>query len=77
MIQASITPLVVMLVCRLLGASSETAINVAMWYSVALLFGLGWLAATRAGLAGWPRLAATAFAAVLGLVVVILKASLH
>jgi hypothetical protein len=77
MIEASVTPLVVLLGSRLLGASAETAVNIALWYTVVLLVTLGWLAATRGHLAGWPRIAATAFAAVLGLIVVGLKASLH
>lgn len=77
MIQASVTPLLVLLGSRLLGASTTTAIDIALAYTVCLLVGLGWLAATRAGLAGWPRMAAAGFAAILGLLVVMLKASLH
>jgi hypothetical protein len=60
-----------------LGASAGTAVNIALWYNVLLLVALGWLATTRADLVGWRRLVATAFTAVLGLVVVGLKASLH
>jgi hypothetical protein len=77
MIEASVTPSVVLLGSRLLGASAGSAVDIALWYTVVLLVVLGWLAATRAELVGWPRLVATAFAAVLGLVVVGLKASLH
>ena len=77
MIEASVTPLVVLLGSRLLGASAEAAVNIALWYTVLLLVTLGWLAATRGHLTGWPRIAATAFAAFLGLIVVGLKASLH
>ena len=77
MIEASVTPLAVLLICRLLGASAAAAVTIALWYAVALLIALGWLAATRAGLTRWLRLAATMFAAVLGLLVVALKASLH
>jgi hypothetical protein len=77
MIEASVTPLVVLLGSRLLGADAETALNIALWYTVLLLVTLGWLAATRAHLVAWRRLAATAFAALLGLIVVGLKASLH
>jgi hypothetical protein len=77
MIQASVTPLIVLLGGRLLGAGSEAAVNIALAYTMVLLLVLGWLAATRAGLARWPRLLAAAFATLLGLVVVILKASLH
>lgn len=77
MIQASVTPLVVMLISRLLGASNELAVDIALFYTILLLVALGWLAATRALLVGWPRLAATSFAAVLALIVVGLKASLH
>jgi hypothetical protein len=77
MIQASITPLVVLLASRLLGATSETAVDIALAYTVILLVALGGLAATRAGLTGWQRLLATLFAAVLGLIVIGLKSSLH
>jgi hypothetical protein len=44
---------------------------------VFLLVVLGWLAARAAGLTGWPRWAAMAFAGILGLVVVALNVSLH
>jgi hypothetical protein len=77
MIQASVTPLIVMLISRLAGASSELAVNIALVYTVLLLVALGWIAATRALLAGWGRVAATGFTAVLGLIVVVLKTSLH
>lgn len=77
MIQASVTPLVVLLGSRLLGADSETAVNIALGYTDVLLALLGWLAATRAGLTGWPRALAAAFAIFLGLVVVVLKGALH
>jgi hypothetical protein len=69
--------LVVLLGSRLLGATSETAVNIALAYTVILLVALGGLAATRAGLTGWQRLLATIFAAVLGLIVIGLKGSLH
>ena len=77
MIQASVTPLIVLLVCRLLGAGNETAANIALGYTVVLLALLGWLAATRASLTGWARVAAAGFSVLLGLLVVALKASLH
>lgn len=77
MIQASVTPLLVLLGSRLLGASSAMAVNIALGYTVALLVLLGALAGTRAGLTGWPRAAAAGFAALLGLAVVGLKVSLH
>jgi hypothetical protein len=77
MIEVSVTPLLVMLVSRLLGASGDTAVTIALWYNVLLLVGLGWLVTKRAELIGWRRFVATAFTAVLGLVVVGLKASLH
>ena len=77
MIQASVTPLVVMLGSRLFGADNETAVDIALSYTVVLLAMLGYLAATRAGLTGWARVLAAGFATFLGLVVVVLKASLH
>jgi positive regulator of sigma E activity len=77
MIQASVTPLLVLLLSRLAGASSAAALDAALAYTVFLLVVLGWLAARRAGLDGWQRWSATAFAGLLGLIVVALKASLH
>lgn len=77
LIQASTTPLLVLLLSRACGASNAAALDAALAYTVFLLIVLGWLAARSAGLTGWPRRAATAFAGVLGLVVVALKASLH
>jgi hypothetical protein len=77
MIQASVTPLVVLLGSRLLGASSGAAVDIALGYTVVLLVGLGALGAQRAGMTGWPRTLATAFSAILGMMVVALKASLH
>jgi len=77
MIEASVTPLLVLLGCRALGAGVDAAVNVALAYTLVLLIGLGWLAGTRAGLTGWPRVLATLVAAVLGLIVIGLKASLH
>ncbi len=77
MMQASVTPLLVLLASRLLGASRGAAVDIALAYTVVLLVGLGALGAQRAGLTGWPRALATAFSAVLGLLVVALKASLH
>jgi len=77
MIEVSVTPLLVMLGCRLLGTSGDTAVTIALWYNVLLLVALGSLVAKRAELVGWRRFVATAFTAVLGLVVVGLKASLH
>jgi hypothetical protein len=77
MIQASVTPLVVLFVSRVLGADNGTAVNIALGYTVLLLASLGWLAANRAGLSGWPRALAAGFSTLLGLLVVILKASLH
>ena len=77
MIEVSVTPLLVMLGSRLLGVSGDTAVTIALWYNVFLLLSLGWLLAKRAELTGWRRVAATGFTAILGLIVVGLKASLH
>ena len=77
MIEVSVTPLLVMLGSKLLGASGDTAVTIALWYNVLLLLSLGWLVAKRAELVGWRQAVATAFTALLGLLVVGLKASLH
>jgi hypothetical protein len=76
-LRASVTRLVVLIGSRLLGASRGAAVDIALAYTAVLLVGLGALGAQRAGLTGWPRTSATAFSALLGLLVIALKASLH
>lgn len=77
MVQASYTPLVVLGVSWALGASNETALNLALAFCVATLAALGVLAGRRAGLSRWAVVGSGAFTAALGFVLILLKAFLH
>jgi hypothetical protein len=77
MVQASYTPLLVMLAAHLFGASIAVAADIAMVITVLLLGALGATAGRRSGLAGWGVVASALFTGLLGLVLVALKALLH
>jgi hypothetical protein len=77
MVQASYTPLVVLLISWALGASNTTALNVALTVCVATLAGLGLVAGRRAGLSGWATAGSVFFTAMLGLTLILMKATLH
>jgi positive regulator of sigma E activity len=77
MVQASYTPLLVLVVAKLLGATTATAISIAVFSTAALLVGLGWLAGKRSGQSGWALTVTVAFAGGLGLVIIALKYALH
>jgi hypothetical protein len=77
MVQASYAPLLVLLVAWLLGASRTAAVLSALIFTTALLFGLGWLAGRRSGLTGLGLLASATVGGGLGLVMIVLKVSLH
>jgi hypothetical protein len=69
--------IVVYLVDVALGLSKENAATVAVWFSVVLLGGVGYLTARRAGVHGGWAVIDAGVAALLGIVVVIGKAALH
>jgi hypothetical protein len=73
MVSASYAPLVVLLAARLAGASAFAAANVGLVAATALLVIHGWWAARSSQLRGWRLLLATAVAAGLGLVMIVLK----
>jgi len=77
MVQASYTPVLVLIGAGLLGADTATAISIAVFYTSALLFFLGWLAGRRGGQAGWALAGTVAFVGGIGLIMVILKLALH
>ena len=77
MVQASYTPLVVLGISWALGATNATALNMALAFCVATLVGLGVLAGRRAGLSRWAVVGSGAFTALLGFVLIVLKAFLH
>lgn len=77
MIQASYAPLVVLVAAALLGAETSTALTIAMAFTAGWLFLMGWAAGRRRGLTGWPLAAVTGTAGLLGIILIILKFSLH
>lgn len=77
MVQASYGPLLVLLVARILGASAETAINFALLTTIVVLIVLGTLAGRRACLSRAGVIASAIFNGLLGMALIVLKASLH
>ena len=73
MVTASYVPLLALVLAWLAGASDLTAANVGLVAAVILLTLHGWLAARAAQLRGWPLFFATATAAALGIVMILLK----
>jgi hypothetical protein len=77
MVEASYTPVVVLIVAGLLGATTRTAITAALYYTTGLLLVLGWMAGRRGGQSGLALAGTVAFVGGLGVVVVMLKFALH
>jgi|SRR5271165_3415025 len=73
MVSASFAPLVALILARLAGAPTPTAATVGVAVAIALLTFHGWSAGRAAQLRGWQLVAATAIAAALGLIMVVLK----
>lgn len=61
----------------LLGASTQNAAAVAVYFSVVVLFYVGYLTALRAGRHGWAGLVDAAAAGSIGIVVIVAKTLLH
>ena len=76
-IEAAYTPLVVLVVFVLLTGQLNSGVLVALGLSTAMLSGLGYVAARRAGAARPPALAWAAGSAALGIIVILLKTTLH
>jgi hypothetical protein len=73
MVSASFVPIVALVVARVAGASASSAATVGVVVAIVLLTIHGWSAGRAALLHGWQLVAATAIAASLGLVLVVLK----
>ena len=73
LVSSSFLPLLALLVARLAGATVLTASNVGLACAVLVLIAHAWGAARAADLHRWRLAAATSTAAVLGLVLVLLK----
>lgn len=73
MVSASFAPLVAVVLARLAGASTLTAVNIGLATAVVMLTGHGWAAGRAAKLHGRQLFFTTAIAAVLGVVMILLK----
>lgn len=72
-----IPAIVAFMAAALLGASTLTASNVALYVTIAVLLAVGYLSARRVGMTGWRLFAETAGAGVVGVLIVVLKSLLH
>jgi hypothetical protein len=77
LVQASYGPLFVLLVARLLGASVELAVELALLWTILTLVGLGILAGYRARLSTVGVIGSAVFNGLLGLLLIFLKSLLH
>lgn len=77
MVEASYTPVLVLLAARLLGASTADAVAAALFYTTGLLVALGWLIGRRTGQSGWALAGTMVFVGALGAIIVLLKFALH
>lgn len=73
----AVPPITVLVVLRAFGAGPEAAAWAALWFTVALLVGVGAVAAWRAGARGWALAGEVLVAGGFGLLVVLLKYALH
>lgn len=74
---ASVVPLIVLLLCRLLGADLRTASWTALLSTIALLTCYSYLAGARGGLDVGGRVASACAGAGVGILVALLKIALH
>jgi hypothetical protein len=73
----SVLPILVLLAAELAGAKLRTAAWLALIVTIVLLTGYSYLAGVRSGLSRWGRVASAAAGAAIGLLVALLKMSLH
>jgi hypothetical protein len=73
MVEASYTPLLVMVFAWGLGATEDMAVNLALLATVVVLLGLGYVASRRSGLSGWALAGGSVFTGMLGLLLIFLK----
>ena len=76
-IQGGLPAIIVFVVVDVAGASVSNAAAAAVYFSVAVLVGAGYLIARGAGRTGWAVLADSALAGLFGVVVILAKALLH
>lgn len=74
---ASVLPLAVLLLTRVLGASLSTSAWAALTTTIALLAGYSYHAGARVGMGTWGRVGSAVVGALLGVLVALLKVALH
>ncbi|CAM3608085.1 hypothetical protein [Isoptericola cucumis] len=77
LVAACAVPVLVILLEAVLRVDPSVAVDVALVVNVLLLVGVGWRMSTASGLTGIRRLASTALSGLLGVVMIVLKLSLH
>jgi hypothetical protein len=77
MVQASYGPALVLVIAGLLGLGTLEAVDLALTATILMLAGLGALGAQRAGLGRLGIVGSSVFVALLGIVLILLKALLH
>jgi hypothetical protein len=77
MVEASYTPVLVLVLFWSITGSVADAIAAALYYTTGLLVALGWLAGRRNGQSGWALIRTMAFVGALGVVIIALKLTLH
>jgi hypothetical protein len=77
MVSASYVPLLALLLARVVGVSIGSAVDIALAVTVGLLTFYGWSGGRRAQLRGVRLVAVTALAGALGIVMIVLKSTLH
>ena len=77
MVTASLLPLAVLVVVRILGASLNTAILADLLCSTMLLFLYGWEIGRSGHLRTWERLLSASIAGLFGVAMIVLKGLLH
>ena len=73
----ALPPILVFLGAKLLGADTQTAAQIALWFTVAMLLVAGAGAAYLAGVRGWLLVVESLVAGSFGLLVILLKYLLH
>ncbi len=77
LVAASAVPLVLLLVEGLVGMDTKIALDVALGVNAGLLFLLGWRMSRESGLTGARLLLSATLAGLLGVLMIVLKTSLH
>ena len=76
-LKGGVPAIVVYLVGKLAGLQTETAAEVAVYFSVALLVTVGYLAGKRAGMSGRAAVADAAVAGLFGVILIVAKSLIH